>query len=114
MEKDKRYQGSLDIPESLLEESTMVDEKFSIRGQFRDGRAAYLDLSATTPMDPRVLDTMAPFMVSMCCKRVMEESHVRPSFIDVVPTHESSYKCPFFFYHILGYGRFLLIFSNYI
>ena len=36
---------------------------FSIRGTFRHGRAAYLDMSATTPLDPRVFDTMAPFMV---------------------------------------------------
>ena len=36
---------------------------FSIQGKFRQGRAAYLDMSATTPLDPRVLDAMAPFMV---------------------------------------------------
>lgn len=37
--------------------------KFSIRGKFREGRASYLDMSATTPLDPRVLDKMMPFMV---------------------------------------------------
>mmetsp|Transcript_15177 Transcript_15177/g.28795 ORF Transcript_15177/g.28795 Transcript_15177/m.28795 type:complete len:489 (-) Transcript_15177:80-1546(-) len=62
MTTDKRYKGSLDIPESLLNNEYM-DNEFSIRGQFREGRAAYLDMSATTPMDPRVLDAMAPYMI---------------------------------------------------
>eukprot|EP00985_Skeletonema_marinoi_P034203 scaffold43413_cov124-Skeletonema_marinoi.AAC.1 len=40
------------------------DGRFSIQGTFREGRATYLDMSSTTPMDPRVLDKMMPFMVS--------------------------------------------------
>ena len=40
--------------------------KFSIKGSFREGRASYLDTSATTPMDPRVLDKMMPYMVRVC------------------------------------------------
>ena len=43
---------------------TDTDGKYNIRGSFKEGRAAYLDLSATTPMDPRVLDTMMPQMIS--------------------------------------------------
>jgi len=39
------------------------DGRFSIQGTFREGRATYLDMSATTPMDPRVLDKMMPFMI---------------------------------------------------
>ncbi|CAJ1941492.1 unnamed protein product [Cylindrotheca closterium] len=39
------------------------DKSFSIRGQFREGKPAYLDTSSTTPLDPRVLDKMAPFMI---------------------------------------------------
>jgi len=35
---------------------------FSIKGAALEGRAAYLDFQATTPMDPRVLDCMMPFM----------------------------------------------------
>ena len=62
MDADKRYQGASAVPESLLE-AAPVDGEFSIQGQFREGRAAYLDMSATTPLDPRVLDAMAPYMV---------------------------------------------------
>ena len=61
MTSDKRYQGDSAVPESLLQDAGTGE--FSIRGQFREGRAAYLDMSATTPLDPRVLDAMAPYMV---------------------------------------------------
>jgi len=62
MAVDKRYQGSAEVPSSLLGE-TLESSEFSIQGQFRKGRAAYLDMSSTTPLDPRVLDAMAPFMI---------------------------------------------------
>jgi len=38
------------------------DSWFSIKGDAKDGRAAYLDMQATTPLDPRVLDAMLPSM----------------------------------------------------
>ena len=63
MESDARYKTTTDVPESLLH-AAPEESPFSIRGKFRDGRAAYLDMSATTPLDPRVLDAMAPYMVS--------------------------------------------------
>jgi hypothetical protein len=73
METDRRYQPTVDVPDSLLHQDDFTSA-YSIRGKFREGRAAYLDHSATTPLDPRVLDAMAPFMVSihemqtkLCC-----------------------------------------------
>lgn len=38
------------------------DTQFSIKGQAMMGKPAYLDVQATTPMDPRVVDAMMPFM----------------------------------------------------
>jgi cysteine desulfurase len=65
MQTDKRYQPTTtEIPDSLLRDIEDVEKSpFSIRGQFREGRAAYLDMSSTTPIDPRVLDAMAPYMI---------------------------------------------------
>lgn len=60
MASDKRYQATGEVPDIRGD----FDSKYSIGGQFKEGRAAYLDHSATTPLDPRVLDAMAPFMVS--------------------------------------------------
>ena len=60
METDQRYQGSTSVPESLFQP---FQSEYTIRDTFREGRAAYLDMSATTPLDPRVLDAMAPFMI---------------------------------------------------
>lgn len=63
MNSDKRYKGNLDIPETLLKPQQAEESKYSIRGDFREGRAAYLDMASTTPMDPRVMDAMAPYMI---------------------------------------------------
>lgn len=64
MEKDSRYQPVNAIPKSLLENTDEVHSPgFSIKGEARQGRPAYLDFQATTPLDPRALDAMLPFMM---------------------------------------------------
>ena len=65
MERDERYIPTQAPPSALLDPNIMMsyNSEYSIRNQFRTGRAAYLDMSSTTPMDPRVLDTMLPFMI---------------------------------------------------
>jgi cysteine desulfurase len=63
METDRRYQPTVDVPDALLQSTNQPLSEYSIRGKFREGRAAYLDHSATTPLDPRVLDAMAPYMI---------------------------------------------------
>lgn len=60
MSTDRRYAASQEAPLALFEPHS---SEYSIRGQFREGRAAYLDMSSTTPMDPRVLDSMLPYMI---------------------------------------------------
>ena len=62
MATDARYAPTTATPTDRLLSKDNITEEYSIRGQFRDGRAAYLDMSATTPLDPRVLDAMAPYM----------------------------------------------------
>merc|ERR1719424_400355 len=42
-----------------------VNSEWSISGTSRPGRAIYLDSQATTPLDPRALDAMLPYMTGM-------------------------------------------------
>ena len=49
---------------AVADDDDVNDGRFSIQGTFREGQASYLDMSSTTPLDPRVLDKMMPYMVS--------------------------------------------------
>ena len=80
MAKDERYKAEGEVPEQVL--STMhanqihspgfsikgsklesIPEKFvnALSGEALEGRPAYLDFQATTPLDPRVLDAMVKY-----------------------------------------------------
>ena len=61
MGADKRYRAQSEVPRGVLESmhsDAVHSPGFSIKGEARQGRAAYLDFQATTPMDPRVVDAM--------------------------------------------------------
>ena len=34
-------------------------------GEAREGRPSYLDMQATTPVDPRALDAMVPYLTNL-------------------------------------------------
>ena len=102
MEQDKRYQSDKQIPESLMQAAPA--SKFNIRDDFREGRAAYLDMSATTPLDPRVFDAMAPYMVRTCTdfsQQLFSKNYKAPYLWKKLFVKIPYYKIPIFFINLI-------------
>jgi len=62
---DKRYKAVNEVPEHItqnVQSGAEFSPGFSIKNAADEGRAIYLDSQATSPIDPRVMDRMLPFM----------------------------------------------------
>jgi cysteine desulfurase len=60
MSSDRRYNAQQNVPDRLFQP---FESEYTIKNDFKTGKPAYLDMQSTTPLDPRVLDSMLPYMI---------------------------------------------------
>ena len=57
-------QGGMELGLKSASKDT-VTPSFTLKGVNMTGRSIYLDMQATSPLDPRVLDAMMPYMTEL-------------------------------------------------